>query len=281
MQDIALSFAFTGSTASNLRFNAAFLNFTLTHLPVRWSSYHVTYLHVREHPRRLQLRSQCTRTPKRKMHESRLRKWRRGAALCMCSGLITDCWSGGCRHFAPQQILQQPCAGAMTHTACLLPMLDTTSNTHRTPTSKHASAPGTSRARRKHSALFFLPLTFLWRYRNKLRSSSQVSASAWPVRLLLLLRDVASLPQSCSRGKSGQRSAACPERSVMSQRAVCWSYRLGTAREYLWESCESDGCRTASFRVENRRSSCFQGLSVTSDFSSFWLRRASMCPYCD
>lgn len=95
MQDIALSFAFTGSTASNLKFNAALLNFTLTHLTVRWSSYHVTYMHVREHPRRLQLRSQCTRTPKRKMHESRLRKWRRGATLCMYSGLIRDCWSGG------------------------------------------------------------------------------------------------------------------------------------------------------------------------------------------
>lgn len=48
-----------------------------------------------------------------------MRKWRRGAALCMCSGQIKDCWSGGCRHFAPQQILQQLCAGAMTHTARL------------------------------------------------------------------------------------------------------------------------------------------------------------------
>lgn len=51
--------------------------------------------------------------------------------------------------------------------------------------------------------------------RSKLRSSSQesVSAAAWPVRLLLL-RDLASLPQSWWRGNTAQRSPNLPRASV-------------------------------------------------------------------
>lgn len=162
--------------------------------------------------------------------------------------MIEECVLGGCRHFAPRQILQQPCAGLWLIPPAFPLMLETT----RKRTSKQQANNRVQQARAEpspehvpgtfHVFSLSFALTFLWRYRNKLRSSSQVSAAAaaaaWPVRLLLLLRDVASLPRSWWRGESAQRCTK-PARSF----GV-------TARRSVWERVQAEGRRSEAPRAQ-------------------------------
>lgn len=147
---------------------------------------------------------------------------------------------------------------AMTHTACLFNWCwnrqvhgkRTINNNQTTTCTKHDLSPeawGTFISFLFGSYLF-------WRYRNKLRSSSQVSAAvaavaAWPVRLLLLLRDVASLPQSLFEGEnSAQRSAHLSGARCDGPGERLVGVQTEKARLYLWQSNEFDGCRSASSR---------------------------------
>lgn len=113
--------------------------------------------------------------------------------------------------------------------------------------------------------------------RSKLRSSSSVfaagsaaAAAAWPVRLLLLLRDVASLPQSCWRGRSERRSPNVPGASfaVTAQRSVWWRCGYTRARAYLQESNSLLDVAPLPPGVEGWRSRRIQGLLRCSDFTN-------------